>query len=152
MNIMQYSVEIKDFDQLSNLELYTILQLRSEVFVVEQNCPYQDLDGKDYESQHLLCRNEQGELVAYLRILDKGISYKNYVSIGRVVNKSTVRNKGLGKLIMKSALEYCDKNYNSGIKISAQYHLSKFYQSFGFMEIGEVYLEDDIPHIAMILD
>lgn len=141
--------EIKAFDQLSLQELYTILTLRTNVFVVEQACPYPELDGKDPNCLHLL-GTINGELVAYLRILPAGLRYDE-VSIGRVVVKPSHRGKGLGRLMMEQAI-HCITNVwkESQIKIGAQAYLEKFYQSLGFEPVSEVYLEDDIPHLDML--
>lgn len=141
----------KFFDQLTLDELYQILQLRSEVFVVEQNCIYQDKDDKDRQGFHLLGFIEN-QLVACARILPKGISYANYCSIGRVCTKQTHRQFGLGKSLMQNAIQHCHELYpDTKIKISAQSYLLKFYTELGFIVIGEEYMEDDIPHKAMIL-
>ncbi|MBV1944526.1 GNAT family N-acetyltransferase [Streptococcus parasuis] len=141
--------EIKAFDQLSLQELYTILTLRTNVFVVEQACPYPELDGKDPNCLHLL-GTINGELVAYLRILPAGLRYDE-VSIGRVVVKPSHRGKGLGRLMMEQAIHCITNEWKeSQIKIGAQAYLEKFYQSLGFEPVSEVYLEDDIPHLDML--
>lgn len=142
---------LKSFQELTVDELYNVLQLRAEVFVVEQNCPYQDLDGKDRDALHL-CLLENEMLIAYSRILAQGLSYKNYSSIGRVIVKDTHRQLDLGRALMQKSIDCCKRNYPGSIKISAQCYLEKFYRSFGFRTVGDSYLEDDIPHIAMILD
>ena len=140
----------KHFDQLTLDELYQLLQLRSEVFVVEQNCIYQDIDNKDRQAYNLLGYKEN-QLVAYARILPKNISYPDYCSIGRVCTKQTNRQLGLGKELMQQAILHCQELYlDTKIKISAQSYLLKFYTELGFEAIGEEYLEDDIPHRAMI--
>ncbi|MGC6553191.1 GNAT family N-acetyltransferase [Streptococcus sp. VTCC 12905] len=141
--------EIKAFDQLSLQELYTILTMRTNVFVVEQACPYPELDGKDPNCLHLL-GTINGELVAYLRILPAGLRYDE-VSIGRVVVKPSHRGKGLGRLMMEQAIHCITNEWKeSQIKIGAQAYLEKFYQSLGFEPVSEVYLEDDIPHLDML--
>ncbi|HEM6489290.1 GNAT family N-acetyltransferase [Streptococcus suis] len=141
--------EIKAFDQLSLQELYTILTLRVDVFVVEQACPYPEVDGKDPNCLHLLGM-DNGELVAYLRILPAGLSYDE-VSIGRVVIKSSHRGKGLGRPMMEQAIHFITNEWKeSQIKIGAQAHLEKFYSSLGFEPVSEVYLEDGIPHLDML--
>lgn len=141
--------EIKAFDQLSLQELYTILTLRTNVFVVEQACPYPEVDGKDPNCLHLL-GTINGELVAYLRILPAGLRYDE-VSIGRVVIKPSHRGKGLGCLMMEQAIHCITNEWKeSQIKIGAQAYLEKFYQSLGFEPVSEVYLEDDIPHLDML--
>ncbi len=145
---MEFS--IKHFDQLTALELYRILQLRALVFVVEQNCPYQDLDEKDLPSYHL-CIYDGERLVALTRIVPPGISYPDYASIGRVVSHPDYRRSGAGKVIMQKSILKCLELFpGKDIKISAQSYLIPFYQSFGFVSVGEEYLEDQIPHQAMI--
>lgn len=141
----------KAFYDLSLDELYEIMKIRQEVFVVEQTCPYLDADGKDQVGWHLFGRNEAGEMVAYTRILPAGISYKKYPSIGRVLTTAQERGTGTGKLLMSATLKELTQLFgNSDIKISAQCYLEKFYKEFGFEPVGESYLEDDIPHVAMI--
>lgn len=140
----------KYFTDLSNEELYRILQLRSEVFVVEQNCCYQDLDNKDLKAYHF-CGWKEEQLVAYTRLLEKGISYPDAVSIGRVVTSPSVRGQNVGKELMKKSVEEIYRLFgNSDIRISAQLYLKKFYESFGFVQKSEVYFEDFIKHISMI--
>jgi len=143
-------ITTKTFSELSTQELYDFLKLRSEVFVVEQDCVYQDLDGKDKKAIHiLLYKNEI--LVAYTRVF-RGGDYFNIASIGRVVVKKNERKYGYGKLIMYASIKYIKENIkNSQIQISAQTYLIKFYNSLGFIEEGKEYLEDDISHIKMIL-
>ncbi len=141
------------FYDLSLDELYAIMALRQEVFIVEQNCPYLDADGKDQKSMHMMAVDPDDELLAYVRILPVGISYPKYSSIGRVVNSEKVRGKGIGKAIMQEAINYIQTNYpDDPIKISAQCYLLDFYSSLGFKKVGEEYLEDDIPHHAMVLE
>lgn len=139
------------FSQLSLEELYSILKLRQEVFVVEQNCAYLDADDLDQHALHVLGRNIHNELLAYARIFPKGIAYKDYQSIGRIITSGKVRGKGIGIKLVNYSIESCYENFGLGsIKISAQSHLIPFYNRFGFRAIGEGYLEDDIPHHAMI--
>jgi ElaA protein len=140
----------KPFDELTATELYAIMQLRNEVFVVEQNCVYQDADGKDQRSYHL--SGWDGEnLVAYTRIIPPGISYEQ-ASIGRVVTSPKYRGTGAGRQLMKESIRRTFSQFNcSGIKIGAQLYLIQFYQSLGFRQSGEEYLEDGIPHIEMTL-
>ncbi|KAF2516937.1 GNAT family N-acetyltransferase [Flavobacterium zhairuonense] len=146
---MNYSYTIKAFGEFTNLELYEMLRLRSEVFVVEQNCVYLDLDNKDQKSFHLLYYAND-ELAGCTRLLPKGLSYDD-ISIGRVVIAPTFRGLGLGKKIMEASIAGCQEKFGkSPIRISAQYHLSNFYQSLGFVEQGEPYDEDGIPHIEML--
>jgi ElaA protein len=127
------------------------LQLRNEVFVVEQNCVYQDADDKDIKSHHL-CGWNKNELVAYSRILPIGLAYEKYSSIGRVVSSPKYRGKGVGKELVAQSIVFTNQLYPaSEIKIGAQLYLKKFYESFGFIKDGDEYLEDDIPHIPMLL-
>lgn len=140
------------FAELSPYALYEILALRQEVFVVEQNCPYQDCDGKDLPSWHLMGRDESGKLLCYTRLLPKGISYEQYVSIGRVVSSPSARGTGAGKILMEESIRQCRQLFgNEPIKIGAQTYLLRFYEGFGFRSTGEEYLEDGIPHTSMIL-
>ena len=140
----------KKFDVLTPNELYTILQLRSEVFVVEQNCAYQDADGKDPYAHHLMCWKDH-QLIAYTRILPPEISYVES-SIGRVVTSPTVRKSGIGKILMRKSIETARSLYPQAfIKIGAQLYLKQFYESFSFIQTSEIYLEDGIPHIEMLL-
>ena len=139
------------FPELTPYELYEILSLRQEVFVVEQNCPYLDTDGKDQLSYHLMGRNEKGQLVAYTRLLPQGLAYPEYSSIGRVVNAPSVRGVGIGRVHMHKSIEMCLHLFGKRpIKIGAQTYLLRFYESLGFVSTGEDYLEDGIPHTKMI--
>ena len=139
------------FSELSNYQLYEILALRLEVFCVEQNCPYQDCDGKDLESWHLMGRDEAGKLICYTRLLPAGLAYPEYVSIGRVVTSPSARGTGVGKILLEKSIATCQQLFgNQPIKIGAQTYLLKFYESFGFQSTGEAYLEDGIPHTKMI--
>lgn len=139
----------KKFNELTVEELYKILQLRNEVFVVEQNCPYQDCDGKDALSYHL-CGWQNDELKAYTRIIPSGISYINAASIGRVVTSPSMRAQSIGKQLMSKSLESLYRLFGDvQVTIGAQLYLKKFYESFSFVQIGESYLEDGIPHITM---
>jgi len=145
---MSIQFEIKAFKELSTTNLYQILQLRSEVFVVEQNCVYQDIDGKDVKALHVLGIYE-GEIVAYSRIFAPGYYFDN-ASIGRVVISDKYRDRKWGHSLIQTAIAAISENYNtSNITISAQLYLKKFYETHGFVQDGEGYLEDDIPHIRM---
>jgi ElaA protein len=140
------------FDQLTPAELYEILALRQEVFVVEQNCPYLDCDGKDLHAWHLMGRDEAGKLICYTRLLPEGLSYEGYTSIGRVVSSPLARGTGAGKILMERSIDMCYHLFGpQPIKIGAQSYLLKFYESFGFQSTGEEYLEDGIPHTKMML-
>ena len=142
-------IKVKTFQELSLDELYELLALRSEVFVVEQDCVYQDIDGKDQKALHILGYKED-QLVAYTRCFDKG-QYFEEASIGRVLVKEDQRKYGYGHIIFEASVKEVQSRYNTErIKISAQKYLTKFYESHQFKQIGEGYLEDGIPHIAMI--
>ena len=139
---------IKHFDELSNKELLDIIKLRISVFVVEQKCPYQEVDEYDDKAIHLYLKDND-EIVAYARALPKGCTYDE-VSIGRVL--STRRKMGLGTRIVKEAIEVARKEFNaSSIKIGAQVYVKKMYEDCGFVVISDEYLEDGIPHIDMLL-
>lgn len=141
-------VLLAKFSELKLQQLHDIFELRAEVFVVEQNCPYQDVDGKDPESYHLLFYDHH-LLIAYCRILPPGVSYPE-PSIGRVVVKKSKRGHQLGELLMKQALSKTLELFNNQeIVISAQSYLLNFYQDLGFATEGNEYLEDDIPHQRM---
>lgn len=150
MSAKEFTWSFKHYDELSKQELHQILRLRAEVFIVEQNCPYQDIDHKDEFSYHL-CVFHQQQFVAYARIVPEGISYKAYTSIGRVLSSLEARKMGAGRFLMQKSIELCKDLFPEfPIKISAQTYLLQFYQSLGFNPIGEEYLEDNIPHICMI--
>ena len=140
--------KIKRFNELSLQELYYVLKLRSHVFVVEQNCVYQDVDGKDQKALHLI-GEDKGQTVAYARLF-KPKDYFEQASIGRVVVKETYREKKVGHILMREAIYYIKSQFNeTKITISAQLYLKHFYESHGFIQTSEMYLEDDIPHIEM---
>lgn len=142
-------IKVKTFQDLSVDELYEMLALRSEVFVVEQNCVYQDIDGKDQKALHILGYKD-GRLVAYTRCFNKGLYFKE-AAIGRVIVKAEERKYGYGHDIFKASVKEIMLRYQvDTIQISAQKYLIKFYESHGFKQIGEGYLEDGIPHVAMI--
>ena len=139
----------KHFNLLTPHEVYAIIQLRNEVFVVEQNCVFQDADGKDQKCYHLM-GFANGTLAAYARLVPAGESYEN-VSIGRIATSPHFRNKGAGKALLTAAIDQCKVLFNEQtIKIGAQLYLKNFYESFGFKQTSEVYDEDGIPHIEMI--
>ncbi len=140
----------KKFDELTLHQLYAILQLRNIVFAIEQNCVYPDLDDKDQFSYHLMGW-ENNKLIAYTRLVPPDISYQNIPSIGRVVTAPTVRRNGIGKELMKLSIDKTQQLFGTTpIKISAQLYLKKFYESMGFIQTGDKYLEDGLDHIAMI--
>ncbi|MBS1564856.1 MAG: GNAT family N-acetyltransferase [Bacteroidetes bacterium] len=141
---------LKKFDDLSPLELHNILQLRSEVFVVEQQCIFQDIDGKDPKCYHIMGQ-EDNVLLAYTRLVPPGISYAE-PAIGRVVTSISARNRGAGRALMEYSIQQCHAIFGrQDIRIGAQLYLQKFYTSLGFRQSSEIYLEDGIQHIEMIL-
>jgi ElaA protein len=148
MNITWYH---KHFNDLSSTELYQILQLRNEVFIVEQNCPFQDLDDKDFKCFHLIgFDTDSQKIMAYTRIVPASVSYEE-ASIGRVVTSPQARGGGIGKELMQKSIELLEELFGEvSIKIGAQLYLKKFYESFGFQQVEEIYLEDGIEHILMI--
>jgi ElaA protein len=140
----------KSFDELTTKELYAILRLRSEVFVVEQNCVFLDMDNKDPDCHHLMGW-EGDQLLGYSRILRKGISYEES-SIGRIVTSPAARGRGIGRDLLIQSISTLYSLYGKGdIRIGAQYYLKGFYESFGFVQKGDIYLEDGIEHIEMLL-
>ncbi|MAN58292.1 MAG: GNAT family N-acetyltransferase [Flavobacteriaceae bacterium] len=142
-------ISVKTFDELTASEIYELLQLRSEVFVVEQDCVYQDIDGKDSKALHILGK-KKGKLVAYTRCFPPGI-YFNESAIGRVVVRERERKFGCGHAIMEASKKAIKNRFGTEtIKLSAQTYLINFYKSHGFTPIGAEYLEDGIPHIAMV--
>lgn len=141
-------LKVKTFAQLSNTELYAILKLRVDVFVVEQACPYPEIDGRDEDSLHVWLE-EDGEILAYLRVLDRGVE-SEYVSIGRVI--AARRRQGLGSEIMKAGIRVAQEHFHAeAIYLEGQVYAQGFYENLGFRQISEPYLEDNIPHIKMLL-
>ncbi len=139
---------IKHFSELTTMELYKILRARAEIFVVEQNCPYQDLDNKDLNAWHVWLEDEDG-VAAYCRVLDKGVSYEGEGSIGRVI--TVKRGTGLGYKVMMEGIRVAeDKFGQTSLRISAQQYAQGFYEKCGFVRVSEPYLEDDIPHVQML--
>ena len=146
---MQFEWCLKKFDALSPYELYAILHLRNEVFVVEQNCVFQDADNKDQHAYHLMA-TLGNQLVAYTRIVPAGEIFEE-VSIGRVITSAQVRGTGVGKELMERSIKAAYELFGcQPIKLGAQLYLKKFYESFGFKQISEVYMEDGIEHIYML--
>ena len=140
----------KKYEELTVDELYEILRLRAEIFVVEQDCVYQDLDGKDKKSVHLFLKDDKGEIIACLRMIPAGISYEE-PSIGRFVVKESERLKGYGRKSMELAIEYIRNEFHSTkIRLSGQAYLKEFYESLGFKVVKGTYLEDGIPHYEML--
>ncbi|GAA0526869.1 GNAT family N-acetyltransferase [Chitinophaga japonensis] len=145
----------KTFDELSTAELYALLHLRNEIFIVEQRCPYQDLDYADQAAVHVMGYNAGMGLVAYTRIFGPGARahgmQREMASIGRVLTAGAVRGKGIGRVLMERSIAVLEARFGrQSIQISAQQHLKAFYESLGFRQTSEMYLEDDIPHICMI--
>lgn len=143
---------LKSFDELTGKEIYEIGKLRSEVFVVEQNCPYLDLDGKDYECMHLYFYNEENrEIVCYCRIIPRGLSYPT-ASIGRVLTNKKYRGNGYAREMLKKAIQVVKEGFGEDeITLGGQSYLKEFYFSLGFVAISDEYEEDGIPHIDMNL-
>ena len=140
---------LRTFDELSLRQLYQLLKLRQEVFVVEQNCPYLDADGEDEHAEHLFARSEDGNMVAYARLYQAN-SAQSYSRIGRVLTAQSMRGKGLGRELMQRSIDYLQQRTpNSPIRVGAQVYLLEFYKDFGFKPMGDEYLEDGIPHIDM---
>ncbi|MFY8126753.1 MAG: GNAT family N-acetyltransferase [Chitinophagaceae bacterium] len=142
--------QCKYFNDLTNLELYQILKLRSLVFVVEQNCVYQDIDDIDINCYHFFATNQNNEIVAYTRLIAPTVVYHE-MSIGRVITHPNFRKLQLGKQLIANSILQCFKLFGKGaIKIGAQLYLKKFYEGFGFIKSSDIYLEDGIEHIKMI--
>jgi len=147
MQDMEWSC--KYFDILTPHELYSIVKLRDEVFVVEQNCVFQDADDKDQKCYHLM-GYANNNLAAYARLVPAGVSYE-YISIGRIVTSPQFRSRGAGKALLSTAIKQCNLLFNEQkIKIGAQLYLKNFYESFGFIQTSDIYIEDGIPHIEML--
>ncbi len=145
------SWQLKTFEELTNEQLYNIIKERLNIFVVEQDCPYPELDDIDQHCFHLFTE-EKGEIKAYCRILEAGLKYEE-ASIGRVIVKEKYRRNGLATELLNNAIDFTKNGLNeTKIKIQAQDYLREFYGSFGFQSISEVYLEDGIPHVDMILN
>ena len=141
--------DVKKFNEIDRKTLHNIFLLRSEVFIVEQECAYQDIDGKDFKSIHIIGK-QKGEIIAYSRIMSLN---NEFCSIGRVLVKKELRKKGIGIKLMTKTIEEATSEYNSRkIKISSQEYLKNFYTNLGFKHTGKCYLEDGIPHIEMIFN
>ncbi|RAJ75149.1 ElaA protein [Chitinophaga dinghuensis] len=142
--------EIKKFSDLTITELYALLHLRSEVFVVEQNCPYLDMDFADQKALHLMGYDANNQLAAYTRLFDKGIKFAE-ASIGRVVTAPFARGKGAGRELMEESLRQLYQQFGEQpVRIGAQQYLEQFYGSLGFKTVSDTYMEDGIPHVEML--
>lgn len=145
-----FAWQVKYYPELTLNEFHDIIALRLKAFVVEQNCAYLDLDGKDKKSYHVICRDGYGNVVATARILPPGLSYDE-VAIGRVVIDESIRGKGIGHDLMDQSMKYAQEEFGKvPIRISAQNHLETYYNKHGFISTGKEYLEDDIPHVEML--
>lgn len=147
---MRYDYLFKSFDELSTTELYAILKLRNDVFVVEQKCAFQEIDDKDQQCFHAIIYDGKN-IAAYCRVAPAGIIVPD-ASIGRVITSPGYRGAGLGKSIMEYVINQCKQLFgNSAITISAQVYVLDFYLNLGFHKTGEIYEEDGIPHLDMVL-
>ena len=147
---MHLDWQVKYYPELTTNEFHDIIVLRLKAFVVEQNCSYLDLDGKDKKCYHLICRDGFGKVVATARILPPGISYTE-VSIGRVVLDQEIRGKGIGHQLMEQSMKFINEEFGAvPVRISAQKHLENYYNTHNFISTGKEYLEDDIPHVEML--
>jgi ElaA protein len=147
---MHLDWQVKHYPELTTNEFHDLIALRLKAFVVEQNCSYLDLDGKDKKCYHLICRDGFGKVVATARILPPGISYSE-VSIGRVVLDQEIRGKGIGHQLMEQSMKFINEEFGSvPVRISAQKHLENYYNTHNFFSTGKEYLEDEIPHVEML--
>ncbi len=147
---MHLDWQVKYYPELTTNEFHDIIALRLKAFVVEQNCSYLDLDGKDKKCYHLICRDGFGKVVATARILPPGISYPE-VSIGRVVLDQAIRGNGIGHQLMDQSMKFINEEFGSvPVRISAQKHLENYYNKHNFISTGKEYLEDEIPHVEML--
>ena len=147
---MKFEHQVKSFLELSLEEFHDIIALRIQIFIIEQNCPYQEVDGKDKLAHHLFFKNEMDEIIAVTRILPQGISYEE-VAIGRVVVHDEYRGTGLGNQLMADSMNFVRDKYGEvPVRLSAQKHLENYYGNHGFKSTGKEYLEDGIPHVEML--
>ncbi|MBL6661129.1 MAG: GNAT family N-acetyltransferase [Crocinitomicaceae bacterium] len=147
---MKFEHQVKSFLELSLEEFHDIIALRIQIFIIEQNCPYQEVDGKDKLAHHLFFKNEMDEIIAVTRILPQGISYEE-VAIGRVVVHEEYRGTGLGNQLMADSMNFVRDKYGEvPVRLSAQKHLENYYGNHGFKSTGKEYLEDGIPHVEML--
>ena len=148
---MPVRFELKHFKELNIDELYAIMQLRQRVFVLEQNCAFVDCDDLDQPSWHLICYTDGNKLAAYSRLVPLDAAYPDYASIGRVVSDPKYRKEGYGRLLMAEAIVKCRELFGDvPLKIGAQLYLKRFYESYGFVSLGDIYIEDGIEHVHMI--
>lgn len=138
------------FDEFSPRHLYEVLKLRQDIFIIEQNCIYDDIDGLDDSSGHLLLLEPEGVLIGYLRIVPAGKKFEEY-SLGRIAIKHSHRGQGLGKTLVEKGIEKVEKAGEQSIRIEAQAHLENFYKDIGFKTVSDIYDVDEIPHLQMIL-
>ena len=147
---MKFEHQVKSFQELSLEVFHDIIALRIQIFIIEQNCPYQEVDGKDKLAHHLFFKNEMDEIIAVTRILPQGISYEE-VAIGRVVVHEEYRGTGLGNQLMADSMNFVRDKYGEvPVRLSAQKHLENYYGNHGFKSTGKEYLEDGIPHVEML--
>lgn len=147
---MKFEHQVKSFQELSLEEFHDIIALRIQIFIIEQNCPYQEVDGKDKLAHHLFFKNEMNEIIAVTRILPQGIFYDE-VAIGRVVVHEDYRGSGLGNQLMSGSMNFVRDKYGEvPVRLSAQKHLENYYGNHGFKSTGKEYLEDGIPHVEML--
>ena len=150
-NTSQLQCQCVPFSALTTTQLHQIYAARCAVFILEQQCPYLDVDGKDPHCHHLIAWDDNGDVAAYTRIVPAGLSFAE-PSIGRVLSAQKWRGSGIGKLLMTNSIAALRSLYpDAAIRIGAQAYLEKFYGSFGFVTVSEMYLEDDIPHVDMVL-
>ncbi len=148
MEVNRLDFIIKKFEEFNLKDFYKIIKIREEIFIVEQACVYQECDGKDEKAFHFICM-ENGQVIAYLRILERKVSFDE-ISIGRVLVKKEYRSRGLAKKLMEKAIKFIENELReSEIRISAQEYLTKFYENLGFKTVSDMYLEDEIPHVEM---
>lgn len=151
MSINNHHWHLKRFDELTNQELYGILQLRTEVFVVEQACIFQDMDGKDEGNcQHIFCATNDEQVIACARFFPQGVTFKE-ASLGRICTSPAHRGTGLGKELMRRSLVEMERCFpGEPVRIGAQTYLNEFYKNFGFVNASELYMEDGIEHVEMV--
>ncbi|MBC3927707.1 GNAT family N-acetyltransferase [Undibacterium sp. CY21W] len=149
--LTQLRWQLSAFSEFNPEQLHKVYQARCAVFIVEQNCPYQDIDSKDPQSHHLVAWDDNGDIAAYLRIVPPGISYAE-PSLGRVLSTQAWRGTGVGKELIANGIKALRQLYPAAsVRIGAQAYLEKFYASFGFQTVSDIYLEDEIPHLIMLL-